>query len=561
MVRNFKEIYSMKTDISKLRLIVKAILVENLKNREICRKYGVNSSTVSRYARDLNSTVLSWDELSKLDDEDFLIAIKPKAIQKFVQPDFDAIYATKLSHKKMSLEKAFDFSYYNQKLPEGYSFYKQSHLYDLFSAWFIENHGKAKISSVPCNPGDFLEIDFVGDPLHWCEIGTGIKHEGRVFVAAFKYSGLIYAQVFENETLNSWQEGTIKAFELYGVPRALSMDNAKALVSKPDKYVAELSVGMKQLCNHYDVIPHVCKVRTPKEKNVTEYSANLIETNAIVELEGAMGCLVAKDLADVNLRLKQKVAELNAKAFTNKGKGSRQTVFDTYEKQELKAAPAIPFEISEWKILHVDCNGWAKIDGNKRYLVDYHQRDKNVVCRLTTTKVYFYSKQRHEPCGEYVRSFSPEYQSFKQESLMHPTERALTRGLDDTIKSFQERGYALDGIVKYLSAVFNKYPTMSNYRRVMGVWGLCKKYGAKMVSDACTLAANFERATDYDYIKDIIHTSIQRINSIKQENANATATTATAVATSGTKSKHTKQKDRSSNEGKNLRGVEAFEGK
>ncbi|MBQ8477308.1 MAG: hypothetical protein IJ505_02315, partial [Succinivibrio sp.] len=105
----------MKTDISKLRLIVKAILVENLKNREICRKYGVNSSTVSRYARDLNSTVLSWDELSKLDDEDFLIAIKPKAIQKFVQPDFDAIYATKLSHKKMSLEKAFDFSYYNQK--------------------------------------------------------------------------------------------------------------------------------------------------------------------------------------------------------------------------------------------------------------------------------------------------------------------------------------------------------------------------------------------------------------------------------------------------------------
>ena len=37
-----------------------------------------------------------------------------------------------------------------------------------------------------------------------------------------------------------------------------------------------------------------------------------------------------------------------------------------------------------------------------------------------------------------------------------------------------------------------------------------------------------------------------------------TATTATAVATSGTKSKHTKQKDRSSNEGKNLRGVEAF---
>ena len=58
---------------------------------------------------------------------------------------------------------------------------------------------------------------------------------------------------------------------------------------------------------------------------------------------------------------------------------------------------------------------------------------------------------------------------------------------------------------------------------------------------------------------DIIHTSIQRINSLKQENANATV--ATAVASSGTKSKHTKQKDRSSNEGKNLRGVEAFVGK
>ena len=90
---------------------------------------------------------------------------------------------------------------------------------------------------------------------------------------------------------------------------------------------------------------------------------------------------MAKDLTEVNLKLKQKVVELNAKAFTCKGRGSRQSVFDTYEKQELRAAPAIPFEISEWKILHVDCNGWAKVDGNKRYLVDYHQRDKNVICR------------------------------------------------------------------------------------------------------------------------------------------------------------------------------------
>lgn len=538
----------MKTDVNMLRLIIKATLVDGLGNRAICKKYGVHSSTVSRYVKALDSTVLTWDELSKLDDEEFLIALKPKAVKKFVQPDFEAIYNTKLSHKKMTLEKAFDFCYYNQELPKGYNFYATSHLYDQFSIWFTENHGKAKISSVPCNPGDFLEIDFVGDRLHWIEIGTGKKHEGRVFVGAYKYSGLIYAHVFEDETTRLWQEGTIGAFERYGVPKALSMDNAKALVDKPDKYLADLRAGMHQLCSHYQVCPNVCKVRTPKQKNVAEYSANLIETHSIVELEGAMGYLVAKDLDEVNKKLEQKITELNLKPFVEQGRGSRQIIFDQYEKSQLRAAPVVPFEVSDWKLLKVDKNGWVKIDGNKRYLVDYHQRNKTVICRLTNTHVYFYAQHDHKACGDYKRCYQFGYQCLKNEKLLHPTERALTLGLSETVQSFKEQGYALENIVNYLTAVFNlKLPQITNYKRVMGLLGLCNKYGVKIVDEACASAVTNSSIDDYYYIKQHVHDAINRINAIRKQKSAQAATPA-------------KAKKSPSSEGKNLRGADAFEG-
>ena len=99
----------MKTDVFKLRKIAFAVLESKMGNREISRTYSVSSSSVTRYTREIEASGLSWEALDKLSDEDFLSALKPKASIKYVQPDFEQIYSFKLSNKRLTLEKVFNY--------------------------------------------------------------------------------------------------------------------------------------------------------------------------------------------------------------------------------------------------------------------------------------------------------------------------------------------------------------------------------------------------------------------------------------------------------------------
>lgn len=186
---------------------------------------------------------------------------------------------------------------------------------------------------------------FVGDDLHWID-GEGISHKARVFVAAYKYSGFYYAEAFKNEKVTSWLHGIVNTLEKYGVPRAISFDNARALVSKPDRYIAELRVSMHHLCEHYSLIPNSSKVRQPTHKNVAEYSVGLTE-RAFANLESFTGAMFARDLKDVNQKQQDEIDIINKTPFKENGKGSRYLSYQNYERPQLKVPPLIPFEICE----------------------------------------------------------------------------------------------------------------------------------------------------------------------------------------------------------------------
>lgn len=501
----------MSVSVTRIRQIIKAILVDKLGNREICRQLKEASSTVSRYCKLAEACCLSYDELSKLSDKEFLSALKNKPVIEYIQPDLDEIERYFRSHKKVTLEKAIEAVYFSIIPQDGQKHYSLAHVYDLFLTWNKEIHGVKNVSSIPCNPGDILEVDFVGDDLHWID-GDGISHKARVFVGAYKYSGFFYAEAFENEKVTSWLHGIVNTLEKYGVPRAISFDNARALVSKPDRYIAELSVSMFHLCDHYSLIPNSCKVRHPTHKNVAEYSVGLTE-RAFANLESFTGAMFARDLKDVNQKLQQEIDIINKTPFKENGKGSRYLSYQNYERPQLKVPPLIPFEICEPVKLLVDGNGWVKVDGNKRYLVHYSMRRKEVVAELGYTTISFYNPKTYVLCGRYARDYSPNYASHKDESMLNPVEVALTKGLDETVKEFRANGHATTNILKYLKEIFNdQNPAISKYKLVMGMHGLCKSHGVTVVDEACAQAAREGKISDYQLIKKIIHESITRIN-------------------------------------------------
>lgn len=368
----------MKTDVFKLRKIAFAVLESKMGNREISRTYSVSSSTVTRYTREIKATGLSWNELDSLSDESFISAIKPKATIKYVKPNFEQIYNFKLSNKRLTLEKVFNYCYYEQKAEAGCEFYSYQHLCALFDKWLMNHHGKAKISSIPCNPGDYLEIDMVGDALHWID-STGNHYELRVFVAALRYSGIFYAEAFSDEKLPSWLKGTVHALHKFGIPLAISCDNAKALVKKPHKHMAELTTAMRQLCDYYVMESYVSQSYSPSQKSETERAVGICERDVFTELEGASKWMFAHDLKQVNEKIAALVEKCNNKSFTKDSLSSRMSVYLQKEKPKLRKAPLMPFEMFQWHIFKADKYGKVKLaeDNVERRLKDLRSACKD----------------------------------------------------------------------------------------------------------------------------------------------------------------------------------------
>ena len=392
----------------------------------------------------------------------------------------------------------------------------------------MNHHGKAKISSIPCNPGDYLEIDMVGDALHWID-DKGERRELRVFVAALRYSGKFYAEAFFDEKLPSWLKGTVHALHKFGIPLAISCDNAKALVKKPHKHMAELTTAMRQLCAYYDMEAYVSQSYSPSQKSETERAVGICERDVFTELEGAGKWMFAHDLNQVNEKIAALVENCNNKAFTKDSLSSRNSVYLQEESSKLRKAPLIPFEMFQWHIFKADKYGKVKLtEDNKRYLVEYTQANKEVVCALTDTQVLFFSKTDHRPVGCYARDYSPEYKNIEDPSLLSPTDKAFRRGYDALAEEFNSHGYALDNILNYLRLIYKanegqsedksqgkatyKTPQMILYRKSMGLFGLCKKHGAKIVDKACKTAASYDRADDYEFIKKCIQSELKDIN-------------------------------------------------
>lgn len=135
---------------------------------------------------------------------------------------------------------------------------------------------------------------------------------------------------------------------------AISCDNAKALVKKPHKHMAELTTAMRQLCSYYDMEAYVSQSYSPSQKSETERAVGICERDVITELEGASKWMFAHDLNQVNEKIATLVEKCNNKSFTKDSLSSRMSVYLQEERPKLRKAPLMPFEMFQWHIFKAD---------------------------------------------------------------------------------------------------------------------------------------------------------------------------------------------------------------
>jgi transposase len=154
---------------------------------------------------------------------------------------------------------------------------------------------------------------------------AGVLRKVWFFVMALPYSDAFFVMAFERECTETYWEGHKQAFTFFGgVPRRISYDNSRVLVSKIiGTHKRELTYGFLQLKSHYLFEEHFCRVRRPNEKGVVEGMVKYSRLNFFVPVPQV------RDLDELNDQLQEGCRnDLNRHLRGKKGTKSELLVED-----------------------------------------------------------------------------------------------------------------------------------------------------------------------------------------------------------------------------------------
>jgi transposase len=226
--------------------------------------------------------------------------------------------------------------------------------------------------------GETVYIDYAGTQVFYMR--NGGKVWVKVFVAVLGASKKLFAFATVGEKTIHWIEGMTKAFEYYGgATEALSMDNAKALVSQAG-LIANLVDNVQEWGRHYRCLMDTCRVGRPQDKALAELGVKFVTQRILVP----MLSMTFFSLKEINSHISKGVEKLNDENFQGFDI-SRNDLFELGDKLALKPLPAFSYEImADRKLLRVQFNYHFKY-GKHEYSVPYTFAGEMVDVVVTTT--------------------------------------------------------------------------------------------------------------------------------------------------------------------------------
>lgn len=370
--------------------------------RVIQNRYHLGSSTITLITRRFKECQLSLEELKKLEPNEVeKLFFPPSNIQRkeCAVPDFQSYY-DRIHAKGSRINISYCWMEYKSEHPDGY---EQSQFYENYARFVKETYGSSDIKMpVERIPGEKIYIDWVGDhPALLTEPETGEIKDVHIFVTTLGVSSFIYAEIFPNEKLSSFIEGTVHAIQFYGgVPKYLVPDNLKTAVKKHTKDELILQTTYSDLEDFYDTIVLPPPPRKPKGKATVEGHVRFLETHLVEKLKEK----IFTSLEELNAETQKIVAALNSRNFQGKS-FSRAEAFEKYDKPCLKPLPGGTFTVCDYKaVTRIPDNYHIEYDGHY-YSVLYSHCGKPAIVKATLSEIKI--------CDQYNRLICKHRRSYK----------------------------------------------------------------------------------------------------------------------------------------------------
>lgn len=313
---------------------------EGVPQRQIAQSVCSSRTTVQRILRRARAAGLGWPVPPEMDEAALqgLLSSRPPLPGLRPQPDFAQVLR-ELSRKHMTRRQLW--REYRAQHPDGLR----------YTAFCVnlrrwrKTVGADVTMTIVHEPGERLFVDYSGDPAYYVDRQTGERIAAQLFVAAWGFSHKLYAEATPTQTTQDWLTAHVNAFRFYDcVPKAVVPDNTKAAVIKACYYDPVKNREYACLGEHYSVAILPTRSRKPRDKGKIENGVLIAQRRVLAALRDA----VFFSLADLNSAIRRIVDEINAEPF-QKRPGTRNELFDQYERAAARPLPLRPYEYAQWR--------------------------------------------------------------------------------------------------------------------------------------------------------------------------------------------------------------------
>jgi len=360
-------------------------------------------------------------------------------------------------------------------------------------------------------PGEEAEVDFgylglVKDPV------SGVMKKAYVFIMTLSYSRLSYYGITYNQTIRSFINAHIQAFEyLGGIPRKVKIDNLKAAILKNRRYDLEFNQDFLLFAYQYGFVIAPCTPYAPNQKGKVESQVGYVKKNFWagrtfqdqIDLERQLGSWMK---AYANMRVHGTT------------KCIPQEVFLSQERTVLAALPATPFVWYEPARRLVKPNCHVSFE-NTYYSVPHLWVGREVEVRATGAVVKIYGDHqeiamhiKNSTSGIYVTNPShyPDYKIYSETGYQ---------------AKYEEKMRSIGTHAHELCIILIKTDRQGWNQTVRRILGLVSVYGAAKVDKAIKRALHFH-AYAYCTIKRICEQNLEDME-VEQLLISPVATSAT----------------------------------
>lgn len=488
----------------RIREILRLCWVNGLSHSSVATAVGISSSTVHRYVAAAKAAGLTWDLVQDFSDTDLerLLFPSPKERpSKRAEPDWNYIH-NELKRKGVTLILLWQ-EYKEEHPVDGYQL---SQFCDNYRRWREQLHVSMRQNH---RAGEKVFSDFAGAKLRVIDAATGVVREVSLFVSALGASNYTFADVFYDQSTESWCQGQARAFEFFGGSTEIIVpDNAKGAVIKPSRYEPELNSSFREMARYFGCAVIPARVRRPKDKSKVELAVGIATRWIVAKLRN-------RDffsLEELRAAIRPLVDQLNERPF-KKMPGSRKTAFEALDKPALKPLPGHKYQYFETHLARVPADHHIQFDKNW-YSVPHQLIRKQVELVVTpaTIEVLHAGKR----VAIHARSHSSG-QCTTLDEHRPPSHREYAQRTPERITAEATRvGVATKLVVE---AIFQSdchpYEALN---RAGGILRLGKVHGNDRLEAACLRAVE-NNAIGYRSVKSILHRKLDKAVSPRTQTA------------------------------------------